>query len=118
MRIRRLIAVLATASVAFWTPSIVPVKAFPVRCGVHPVWYQYQTIDTAYADFRFMPCPSPHGPSPWPVVAVLVGTVSVMLNAAIVWNTQCRELSSDEALSSTFLPFVGIAFDAHDSKCH
>jgi hypothetical protein len=40
-----------------------------------------------------------------------------MTNAAYVWHTQCRELSSQEAATSTFLPFVGMAFDAHASKC-
>jgi hypothetical protein len=40
-----------------------------------------------------------------------------MLNAAIVWNTQCRELSLNEAVTSAFLPLIGIAFDQHASKC-
>jgi hypothetical protein len=112
MRIRKLVAVLATASLAFWTPSIIPVKALTI-CGLT----EYRTIDTAFA---FVPCPAPtpHAPSPWPVVAVFVGTASVILNAAIVWNTQCRELTSQEAMTSAFLPLIGIALDAQASKCH
>ena len=83
-------------------------------CGV-PVG-QYRTIDTAYAG-DFIPCPSGHAPAPWPVVAVIVGAASVILNSAIVWNTQCRELTSGEAMTSAFLPFIGIALDAQASKC-
>ena len=89
MKIRKQVAVLAIAALAFTTPSIVPANAH----------------GSAWA-------------SPWPAVAVLVGTVSVMLNAAIVWNTQCRELTSAEAMTSTFLPFIGIALNAQTSKCH
>jgi hypothetical protein len=112
MNIRKFVAVLATAGVAFWTPSIVPVKAKP-SCGV-PVT-SYQTADTAFA---FAPCGFGHAGSPWPAVAVIVGVVGVMTNAAWVWHTQCRELSSGEAMTSTFLPFVGMAFDVQASKCH
>jgi hypothetical protein len=115
MRIRKLIAVLAAASLAFWAPSIIPAKAFIVGCGLHAT-LEYQTIDTAYAGV-YVPCPT-HAPASWPTVAILVGTVSVMLNAAIVWNTQCRELTSAEAMTSTILPFIGIALNAQTSKCH
>jgi hypothetical protein len=104
------VAVAAAASVAFWTPSVIPVKAKPI-CGV----VHYQTIDAAYA---FPPCPvGGHGPSPWPAVAIIVGAAGVITNAAWIWHTQCRELSSQEAMTSTFLPFVGMAFDAQASKC-
>ena len=113
MRIRKWVALAATASIAFWTPSVIPVKATPVGCGYVG---GYQTIDTAYAGAY--PCPLGHGPSPWPAVAVIVGVVGVITNAAWIWHTQCRELSSQEAMTSTFLPFVGMAFDAQASKCH
>ena len=42
--------------------------------------------------------------APWPAVAVFVGAASVMLNAAGILNTQCRELTSPEAITSAFLP--------------
>jgi len=68
MRIRRMVALAATAAIAFWTPSIVPVKATPglIRCGGVGV---YRTIDTAYAGAP-LPCPwgGGHGSSPWPAV--------------------------------------------------
>jgi hypothetical protein len=112
MRIRKWVALAATASIAFWAPSVVPVKASCTFNG-------YQTADTAYAG------PDPclvavggHAPSPWPAVTVIVGVVGVMVNAAWIWRTQCRELTSQEAMTSTFLPFIGMAFDAQASKCH
>jgi hypothetical protein len=88
MKIRKQVAVLAIAALAFSTPSIVPANAH----GYH--WA-----------------------SPWPAVAVMVGVVGVMTNAAYIWHAQCRELSSQEAVTSTFLPIVGMVFDAHASKC-
>ena len=116
MRIRKWVALAATAAIAFWTPSVVPVKAYPTPgCGV-PLG-SYRTADTAFADGYIIPCPS-HGSSPWPAVTVIVGVVGVMTNAAWVWRTQCRELSSQEAMVSTFLPFIGMVFDAQASKCH
>ncbi|MDR3422687.1 MAG: hypothetical protein P4L80_15825 [Xanthobacteraceae bacterium] len=117
MKMRKLVAVLATATVAFWTPSVVPVKAQLVRCGAQFDYLQCQTVDTAYAA-NYIPCPTGHGGSPWPAVTVIVGVVGVMVNAAWIWNTQCRELTSQEAMTSTFLPFIGMVFDAQASKCH
>ena len=88
MKIRKQVAALAIAALALSTPSIVPANA-------HGYYWA----------------------SPWPAVAVMVGVAGVMTNAAWVWHTQCRELSSQEAMTSTFLPFVGMVFDAHASKC-
>ena len=117
MKIRKLVAVVATASLAFWAPSIIPVKAYVGNgCGVELDWYQ--TADTAFADGVVVPCPTGHGGSPWPAVTEIVGVVGVMVNAIYIWNTQCRELTRQEAMTSTFLPFIGMAFDAQASKCH
>ena len=90
MRIRKLVAVMAIAGLASSTASVAPANAHGYYWG----WG-----------------------SPWPAVAVMVGAAGVMTNAAWVWHTQCRELSSREAVTSTFLPFVGIALDAQASKC-
>jgi hypothetical protein len=115
MRIRKWVALAATAGVAFWTPSVVPVKATSfIHCGVGVTLHR--TADTAFA-LESLPCPVNHS-SPWPAVAVIVGVVGVMTNAAWVWRTQCRELSSQEAMVSTFLPFIGMVFDAQASQCH
>ncbi|MGA2493422.1 MAG: hypothetical protein ABSF67_10775 [Roseiarcus sp.] len=115
MRFRKWVALAATASIAFWTPSIIPVKASYTGCVVPT---GYRTVDTAYATELPLPCPVSHTPSPWPAVTVIVGVVGVMVNAIYIWNTQCRELTSQEAVTSTFLPFIGMAFDAQASKCH
>jgi hypothetical protein len=53
----------------------------------------------------------------WPAFYIIGAAASVMLDAAIVWNTQCRELTSQEAFASAFLPVVGFAFDTYDNKC-
>lgn len=74
------------------------------------------TIAPANANYYCHP-PITHGASPWPAFFIIGGAASVILNAAIVWNSQCRELSSQEAATSFFLPGVGIAFDAHANKC-
>ena len=87
MRNHKLVAAAAIAVIALTTPSIAPANA-------HGHYWA----------------------SPWPAVAVVVGVAGVMTNAAWVWHTQCRELSSKEAITSTFLPFVGMAFDAQASK--
>jgi hypothetical protein len=116
MRIRKWVALAATASIAFWAPSVVPVRATAGGIGCSVGTTLYRTADTAFAFERF-PCPTGHGGSPWPAVTVIVGVVGVMVNAAWIWRTQCRELSSQEAITSTFLPFVGMYFDAQASKC-
>jgi len=88
MRIRKLVAVMAIAGLASSTASVAPANAHGYYWG-----------------------------SPWPAVAVMVGVAGVMTNAAYIWHTQCRELSSREAMTSTLLPFVGMALDARASKC-
>ena len=115
MRMRKWVALAATASIAFWTPSLVPVKAASLRLRRSPriVPDGRHGLRAAASSSRA----TVHGPSPWPVVVVIVGVVSVMTNAAWIWRTQCRELSSQEAMTSTFLPFIGMAFDAQASKC-
>ena len=108
MRIRKWVALAATASIAFWAPSIIPVKATPVGVGCGVQVRMYRTIDTAYAHRALaVPCPG-HPASPWPAVTVIVGVVGVMVNAIYIWNTQCRELTNQEAMTSTFLPFIGM----------
>jgi hypothetical protein len=55
--------------------------------------------------------------SPWPAFLIVGAVASVELDAAIVWHTQCRELTGQEAFTSFFLPVVGIAFDESNNKC-
>ncbi len=116
------LAVLAAAGLMLVAPTVIPqfpnhsANALIVRCGVPAATGSF---GSAYAAAGIFPCPAPASAgSPWPVVVVFVGVASVIVNAAYIWNTQCRELTSDEAMTSTFLPFVGIALDKNASKCH
>ena len=111
----------AAASRALVAPSFVPVIPMSASAVALPGcgFVQNATYGSAYA--AAAPCLVPGGSNvgirPWPVIAVFGGTAGVMLNAAYVWNTQCRELTSNEAMTSTFLPVVGMAFNAKASKC-
>jgi hypothetical protein len=40
-----------------------------------------------------------HGAAPWPVWVLGIGVVSLMLRAAVVYNRECRELTSEEAMT-------------------
>ena len=96
MQIRRHLAVVATATLAFGAASLTPTLTGADTASAHPAWHSW---------------------SPWPAVYVIASAGSVIVNAAYVWNTQCRELSSREAITSAALPLVGIVFDAQASKC-
>ena len=92
MKVKKLVAVLAIASMAFGMPSMASPSVVHVSSG--------------------------GGVTPWPAIGVMIGVAGVMINAAYVWNTQCRELSTQEAITSTFLPIIGMAFNAQASRCH
>ncbi len=91
---RKLVVTLVVAAVFFWAPSIIPVRASPPigTCGIIPV--TWQTADTAYAFPLVVPCPPIHTPTPWPVIIGMLSAVSVIVNAAIISQTQCREAGS------------------------
>lgn len=101
MRKRKFIGVAAAA--AMTAAAIAPANATPG--GDWWWWCHHHHLHAAGAT------------NPWPAFYVIGGAASVILNAVIVWNTQCRELSSQEAAASFFLPGVGIAFDAEANKC-
>jgi len=125
MTLRKIVATIAMAAVFFWAPSLIPlpVTQAPVRvaaafgpCGIPVV--TWQTADTAQATPPLaMPCVG-STPSPWPVIAIGAGVVSIMINGIIVAQTQCRELTSSEAMASFFLPFLGMAFNQQHNLCH
>jgi len=124
MTLRKIVATIAMAAVFFWTPSLIPVRIAqaPVQvassgpCGVF--FITWRTADTAEALPAYTPCPVGSGPSPWPVIVIGAGVVSVILNGIIVAQTQCRELTSNEAMASIFLPFLGMAFNQRHNLCH
>src|SRR5271163_4117783 len=117
MRLRKFVAIVTMAALFFWAPSAIPARAFVTPCGVVVTWL---ATDTAFAAPPVVPCPAvpAHTANPWPVVGIMLGTVSVMVNAIIVGRTQCRELTQQEAWSSIFLPFVGMFFNQNNNKCH
>ena len=124
MNPRKIIASVTMTALFFSLPSLVPIRVAPapvqvasiVVCG--PVVTQWRTADTAEAIPAFVPCPVGAGSSPWPVIVIGAGVVSVIINSIIVAQTQCRELTSNEAWTSIFLPFLGIAFNKVNNLCH
>ena len=125
MKLRKIIATTVVAALFVAAPSVIPfrVAEAPVRlagalpgCGVSIVW---RTPDTAFAlPAPVVPCAVPHGPTPWGVIGIGAAALSVIVNGIIVSQTQCRELTQQEAWTSIFLPFIGMAFNKHHSACH
>jgi hypothetical protein len=115
MKFRKVVATLLMTAIFFWAPSMVPVRAAgPLPCGIVPAWLPG---DTAFAIPVFVPCPTPATTTPWGVVGIGAAALSVIVNAAVVSATQCRELTQLEAFQSFFLPFIGILFNQKKSKC-
>jgi len=55
------------------------------------------------------------------VVVIWAGAVSVIADAMYIAATQCREMTSQEAVTATFLPGVGGIYNATQpsmSRCH
>jgi len=119
MNFRKTVSTAIIAAMFFWAPSVIPVRANTgfIGCGgINGTWL---TVDTAFATQPTpIPCPPVHTPLPWVVILFGAAAVSVILNAAIVSQTQCRELSQQEAWSSIFMPFFGIAFNQHNNMCN
>ena len=117
MKPRKIVSTVLVAALLFWAPSIFPVSATPaiIGCG-HP--FVLISADTAFAAVPITPCAPVSSPTPWAVILIGASAVSVILNAIFVSQTQCRELSQQEAVSSIFLPFIGIAMNQQHNKCH
>jgi len=117
MKLRKLVTTIVIAAIFFWAPSVVPVRAtflLPPCGGVPVTW---QTADTAFAGAPIpIPCPI-HTATPWVVIIGAASVVSVIVNAAIVGKTQCRELTQQEAWSSVFLPFIGYLWNQQNNQC-
>jgi hypothetical protein len=74
------------------------------------------TIDSASARPLVVPCVVQPKPTPWAPIIMGASVVSVMINAAIVYQTQCRELTLQEAYAST-LPVIGWLFNQQNNQC-
>lgn len=95
MTLRKAIAIITLAAAFAWAPAAHAVQNHVMSAGVA----------------------SQSSPWPWPVLVVGLSATSVILNGAIVGQTQCRELTQQEATASIFLPFFGMAFNAHHNMC-
>jgi hypothetical protein len=111
---RKVVAVVMMAIALFWAPSVVPVKAVGVSCGL----ITWVTPDTAFAAPPPIPCPVGSKALPWGLFVFMAGAASVIVNSVVVGRTQCRELTSQVAITSITLPFFGIALNKHQNKCH
>jgi len=122
MTIRKLLAIACVAMAFFWAPSVIPTKFSrePVRiadvgCGPVITW---QAADTAFAlPATPVPCVTPSMKPPWVGIGIAAGALSVIVNGAIVGKTQCRELTTKEAITSILLPFIGMLFNEQHSLC-
>jgi len=43
--------------------------------------------------------------------------VSVMVNAVVIGQSQCREMTVQEAWTSAMLPFAGMPFNEQNNQC-
>lgn len=117
MNLRKIVTTTVVAAMFFWAPTAIPARATGVTCGFLTGWWP---SDTAFAAPGYVPCPVQlqHATTPWAVIIFGASVVSVITNAIYVSQTQCRELTTQEAWTSIGLPFIGIAFDQHNDKCH
>ena len=122
MNFRKIVSTIIIAAMFFWAPSFVPATATGfIGCGYLTGTMKLMPTDTAFAGMGVtpMPCPPPaHPPIPWVGIIFGASVVSVILNAAIISQTQCRELTMQEAWRSVFLPFIGIAFNQNNNMCN
>jgi hypothetical protein len=51
-----------------------------------------------------------------PPVLIFASAASLIINAAITYNTECRELTSNEAMTAAFLPVLGATYNVATSK--
>ncbi len=102
MSVRNIVGAVAAATIA--TSAVSPAFAFPFHFHHHHHFFHHFVGGGGHFN-------------PWPAFLIIGAVASVELDAAIVWHTQCRELTSQEAMTAFFLPVVGIAFDEKDNKC-
>jgi hypothetical protein len=118
--LKRILAAWGMAGLLATAPAFVPLPQYkPVKvadiglCGT----LAERAIDSANA--AALPCPVQVQPHPTPWVAIIMGAsvASVMINAAIVHQTQCRELTFQEAYASISLPVIGWFFNQQNNQC-
>jgi len=120
---KRVLVASGMAGLLFAAPVFVPLPQYhSVKlaatggCGV-PV--ASRTIDRANAAPLLVPCPVPVQSTTTPSAVIIMGAsaVSVIINAAVVSQTQCRELTLPEAYASISLPVIGWFFNQQNNQC-
>ena len=122
MKFRKVLSIVTIAAVFLLAPAVIPFphKAAPltqVASLAGCVNVTSQPADAAFA-IPLLPCPVQGSvPSPWWAFGPMLGAASVIANAAIVSNNQCRELTRNEAVTSFLLPFIGMLFNENNPRC-
>ena len=124
--LRKTIATVMVAAAFFWAPSAIPTHFSQPQgtqtadlgtCALQTVSWLPTDTAFAYPPTVLVPCYVPPKAPIWPVITGMLGAASVIVNSYYVGHTQCRELTSQEAWSSIFLPFIGIAFNQQNNQC-
>ena len=111
MKHNRIITLAAIGSLFYWVPSVTPMAPFMPKTAAYAcVSRDDLTFDTAFAG-PCLPIATSTASSPWPAIGIFASVVSVMANAVIVWHSECRELTSREAMTAMALPGIGIAIN-------
>ena len=109
---RQLVATAVAASLLYVAPTFTPVPTFlsPEPAQATPCVGSI-TFGSAFAGCLPAPVSSSHTPTPWAIIGLVAGVATLMFNAAYVWQTECRELTLDEAMTASALPVVGMAIN-------
>jgi hypothetical protein len=91
MKMRKIVSTVLIAAMLFFAPSMIPAKAIPIPCGVHPAWL---ATDTAFAAPPIIPCPVPgpgHGFIPGWFWAAFACPASIIRGRAVCYTgLACR----------------------------
>jgi hypothetical protein len=96
------------AAMLFFSPSMVPVRAVTIPCGLHPVWLP---TDTAFAGPPIIPCPVPppgHGVIPGWFWAAFACPASIILSGIVANFKDNRQLTTAEAWTCGLLYWFGV----------
>jgi len=119
-KLKRVIATFAIGGLLSAAPAFVPLPQNKLTKVAGPICGAVVTraIDSANA-FPFIPCPVQVQTTTTPWAAIISGAsvVSVIINAAIIHQTQCRELTFQEAFTSMSLPVIGWFFNQQNNQC-
>jgi hypothetical protein len=108
MKMRKIVSTVLIAAMLFFAPSMIPAKAIPIPCGVHPAWL---ATDTAFAAPPIIPCPVPgpgHGFIPGWFWAAFACPASIILSGIVANFKDNRQLTTAEAWTCGLLYWFGV----------